>query len=178
MNIKRDSIKELVVINSPLEEIMSRLEQGRPYIVMLSIVKFEYEIKNSKQELTMKSFKDIFYDSVADPKIRRIGGTVHLVDYEGSREVIDLCIFCGGVKHWPQSRDDLSKELHTTAEETLKLYWIEVAKYFPLPPTRVYEHVPKHGDTLFGDTLSWYFCFIYLNDNLGQGIVLSGSTFN
>ncbi len=57
------------------------------------------------------------------------------------------------------------------------VFWKEIAVHFTLPPTHVYVHIPA-TESIFDEGIFWQFCYIYLNNNTKQGIVLSADSFD
>lgn len=69
---------------------------------------------------------------------------------------------------------DVENEKRLEISQTIKNFWNILESLIKIPPTDSYQYIPNH-DNFFGNFSAWGFCFIYLNDETNQGLVISAS---
>lgn len=129
-----------------------------------------------EQEFTIADLAAILIPSQHSSELKitvPVKGVVEHFDYAESRAIIDLYIFVGGIGDNPTSRNDIPLSDWEEAQKNVDIFWKEISKIFSLPPTRAYKHYPANN-SYFDQGAFWNFCFIYLNDEKGQGVLLSG----
>lgn len=180
MEIIKESILDYSDSPGPIEDLS--IELSTQAGVSLTVRRFDYVINSRELEpFELNAFKTVFPEFLESDYVKKksgnyVEGTLKLVSFEESKAWIDLHIFCGGIDARPISKGDVCEYLKDEAESNVQFFWEEVEKHFKLPPSRVYRHDPEANAAFSG--VFWNFCFIYLNDATGQGIVLAGEAFD
>ncbi len=164
MKINKESIIDISLEGSPLYSIGERL--GRYYVLDIISRKFTYELDNDKNvTFDINALRNIFYNATIYPKNKPIliKGIIKLIDFEESKQFI--------LSDFSHSESRLSQEDITNYME---LFWKEVNMHCELPPSVAYIHIPVE-DSYFDEWALWKFCYIYLNNNTKQGIVIAAN---
>ena len=162
MNIVKGSIQSVDQQGSVLYRLSQKMSCS--YGVSILFRTFRYEIETTRNiKFTMENFRDVFPDwENGEPYCKKkIEGSVEVSNYENSQQRIfsDFSHQCAQVSY----------------EEVgvyLDVFWQEIAAHFTLPPTYVYLHNPAIG-SVFNCGIFWQFCYIYLNNETKQGIVIA-----
>jgi hypothetical protein len=178
MKIIKESINDIGVHGDAIEKLSMHLSTQS--CVSLDVRCFDYVVNPvGLVEFTLEDFKNLYPEFTESDYLKKksyfyIEGPLVAVSFEESRSIIDLHIFCGGIEMRPVSKEDVCPHLKDSADESIRAFWVEVEKNFRLPPTRVYQHYPRGVSAAFSGVF-WEFCFIYLDDRVGRGVVLSAS---
>ncbi len=167
MEIIRGSVQDIDQDNSVLENLS--LSMSYLYCVSIYSRIFMYELQDGQDvDFTIKEFQDVFYDW-KDGEFytkKKVAGSIDASNYADSQNQVFFNF----------SHDSTCNSLDKVAKHT-NVFWQEVTAHFTLPPTHVYVHIPVQG-SVFDEGIFWQFCYIYLNNNTKQGIVLSAHAFD
>ncbi len=173
MDIIKSSIYDFGNSEDNLERLSSEL--GSLYGVSIVFRSFAFREKacsftiDTLQSLySLDTFSDqylkFFFENFGDNKSLLIpSGVIELYDFEKSKISITDFFY-----------DDKSGISKNNMNELVLKLWEEVGSHILLPHTRVYLHDPSE-DSYFYSWSVWSFCFIYLNDETNQGLVISAS---
>ncbi len=159
MQIIKKSIQDLVEEADVFYELSRKLSCAS--VVDIVAKKFIYtSINNSEPLFNVKNLQEVFYDW-KEMGFSSVAGNILKTNYVVTQHEITTYF------------SDHNLELSTKKIDLLsKIFWQEVAAHFTLPPTHVYIHEPD-TDSLFDFGIYWKFCYIYLNNNTKQGIVIA-----
>ncbi len=185
MEIIKNSIKDIHALLEALANNMS----GPNYCIDFDIRVFQY---SQGPNFTLSIFRELYEDiSIFDTEKgsafidnieKSIEGPVNEIEFELAKQGIKKSLrstydespgayrdMLGAYTGW-----SLAQELAKKHSET---FWGIINSNFTMPPTHSFQHKPDH-DSFFGGWVMWEFCYVLLNDNTKEGIVIAGQAYD
>ncbi len=162
MQIIKKSILDLTKEANIFYELSRKLSCASA--VDIAARKFVYTLTNNHKPLFgIETLQEIFHDWKEEVpwSKRKIAGNITETNHAAAQRKISLCLS--------------DHNLQLTSEEIIlftNIFWREIAAHITLPPTHVYIHEPD-TNSIFDFGIYWKFCYIYLNNNTKQGIVIA-----